>query len=158
MIFVKDENEKENSDGVKGHLETVDASDYHSGFYNKYVKRAWDIVLSFGGLVVLLPIYLVIAVAIKIDNPGLILFTQKRVGKNKKFFKLRKFSSMKMETSHNVLTYMLGNPEQYITRVGKFLRAHSFYELPQTWDIFVGDSGIIGTTKKKLDFTRVSLA
>ena len=63
-----------------------------------------------------------------------------------------------MCTPHDVPTHMLDNPEQYITRVGKFLRAHSLDELPQIWDIFIGDSGIIGTTKKNLDFTRVSLA
>lgn len=74
------------------------------------------------------------------------------MGQNKKYFKLHKFRSMKMSTPHDVPTHMLDNPEQYITRVGKFLRAHSLDELPQIWDIFVGDSGIIGTTKKNLDF------
>lgn len=96
--------------------------------------------------------------SIKIDDPGPVLFTQKRMGQNKQYFKLHKFRSMKMSTPHDVPTHMLDNPDQYITKVGKFLRAHSLDELPQIWDIFVGDSGIIGTTKKNLDFTRVSLA
>ena len=158
VVFVPDENDAENADGVRGHLEAVGNSDYKQRFYGKYMKRAIDVVLSFGGLVVLSPIYVGIALAIKIDDPGPVLFTQKRMGQNKQYFKLHKFRSMKMCTPHDVPTHMLDNPEQYITRVGKFLRAHSLDELPQIWDIFIGDSGIIGTTKKNLDFTRVSLA
>ena len=128
------------------------------GPYEKYIKRTLDVVLSFGGLVVLSPLYAAISLAIIIDDPGPVLFTQKRMGEEKKYFKLHKFRSMKMSTPHDVPTHMLENPEQYITKVGKFLRAHSLDELPQIWDIFIGDSGIIGTTKKNLDFTRVSLA
>lgn len=144
VVFVKDENDKENADGVKGHLEAVGESDYHPNFYDKYVKRAMDIILSFGGLVALSPLYLAIAIAIKIDDPGPVLFTQKRIGKNKEYFKLHKFRSMKMSTPHDVPTHMLDNPEQYIAKVGKFLRAHSLDELPQIWDIFVGNMSVIG--------------
>lgn len=158
VVFIEDENDKENADGIKGHLEAVGESEPHKDIYARYIKRGLDIVLSFGGLVVLSPILVGIAIAIKIDDPGPALFTQKRVGENKKYFKLHKFRSMKMSTPHDKPTHMLENPEQYITRVGKFLRAHSLDELPQIWDIFIGDSGIIGTTKKNLDFTRVSLA
>ena len=158
VVLVEDENDKENADGVKGHLEAIGDADYNPTFYEKHVKRAIDVVLSFGGLVVLSPIFATIALAIKIEDPGPVLFTQKRVGQNKRYFKLHKFRSMKMSTPHDVPTHQLENPEQYITKVGKFLRAHSLDELPQIWDIFVGDSGIIGTTKKNLDFTRVSLA
>lgn len=158
VVFVEDENDKENADGVKGHLEAVGDSDYKPGIYDKYVKRGIDIVLSFGGLVVLSPLMGAIALAIKVEDPGPVLFTQKRVGQNKQYFKLHKFRSMRMCTPHDVPTHMLDNPDQYITTVGKFIRAHSLDELPQIWDIFVGDSGIIGTTKKNLDFTRVSLA
>ena len=152
VVFVEDESEPENADGARGHLEAVGDSDYRPGFYEKCIKRALDVILSFGGLVVLSPLYAGIALAIVIDDPGPVLFTQKRMGQNKKYFKLHKFRSMKMSTPHDVPTHMLDNPEQYITRVGKFLRAHSLDELPQIWDIFVGDSGIIGTTKKNLDF------
>ena len=158
VIFVQDDAEPENADGARGHLESIGMSDYKPRIYDKYIKRAIDIVLSFGGLVVLSPVYLGISLAIIIDDPGPVLFTQKRMGQNKKYFKLHKFRSMKMCTPHDVPTHMLDNPEQYITRVGKFLRAHSLDELPQIWDIFIGDSGIIGTTKKNLDFTGVSLA
>ncbi len=144
VVFVEDENDPENADGVRGHLEAVGDSDYHPGFYDKYGKRAMDILLSFGGLVLLSPIYAGIALAIKIDDPGPVLFTQKRMGQNKQYFKLHKFRSMKMSTPHDVPTHMLDNPDQYITKVGKFLRAHSLDELPQIWDIFIGNMSVIG--------------
>ncbi len=144
VVFVEDENEKENADGKKGHLESVGESKYVPGFYDKYVKRGLDIVLSFGGLVVLSPVFAVTALAIKIEDPGPVFFTQKRVGKNKQYFKLHKFRSMKMCTPHDVPTHMLENPDQYITKVGKFIRAHSIDELPQIWDIFVGNMSVIG--------------
>lgn len=144
VILIEDENDKENADGVKGHLEEIGDSDYSPGFYEKHVKRAIDVVLSFGGLVVLSPVFAAIALAIKIEDPGPVLFTQKRVGQNKKYFKLHKFRSMKMSTPHDVPTHQLENPEQYITKVGKFLRAHSLDELPQIWDIFIGNMSVIG--------------
>lgn len=117
-----------------------------------------DVVLSFGGLVALSPVYAAIALAIKIEDPGPVLFTQKRVGQNKEYFKLHKFRSMKVSTPHDVPTHQLENPEQYITKVGKFIRAHSLDEIPQIWDIFVGDRGIIGTTKKNIEFSSVVTA
>lgn len=144
VTFVKDDNDLENADGVRGHLEAAGKADYRPGIYEKYIKRAMDVVLSFGGLVVLSPLYIGISAAIIIDDPGPVFFTQKRLGQNKKYFKLHKFRSMKMSTPHDVPTHMLENPEQYITRVGKFLRAHSLDELPQIWDIFIGNMSIIG--------------
>lgn len=144
VVLVEDENDKENADGVKGHLEATGDSDYSPGFYEKHVKRAIDVVLSFGGLVVLSPVFAAIALAIKIEDPGPVLFTQKRVGQNKKYFKLHKFRSMKMSTPHDVPTHQLENPEQYITKVGKFIRKHSLDELPQIWDIFIGNMSVIG--------------
>lgn len=144
VVFVENENEPENADGVRGHLEAVGESSHQAGFYEKYIKRGLDVILSFGGLVVLSPVFLILTVAIYIDDPGPILFTQKRTGKNKQYFKLHKFRSMKMCTPHDKPTHMLENPEQYITRVGKFLRAHSLDELPQIWDIFIGNMSVIG--------------
>lgn len=144
VIFIADENDKENADGVRGHLEAIGLSEHHPGIYEKYIKRTLDLVLSFGGLVVLSPLYTAISLAIVIDDPGPVLFIQKRMGENKKYFKLHKFRSMKMSTPHDVPTHMLENPEQYITKVGKFLRAHSLDELPQIWDIFIGNMSIIG--------------
>ena len=144
VIFIENDKEAENADGVRGHLEAVGDSDYKESFYEKYGKRAIDIILSFGGLVILSPLLIGIAIAIKIDDPGPVLFTQKRVGKNKEYFKLHKFRSMKMSTPHDTPTHMLENPEQYITKVGKFLRKHSLDELPQIWDIFIGNMSVIG--------------
>ena len=144
VVFVEDESDEENADGVRGHLEAVGETKKSKGIYDRYIKRAIDVVLSFGGLVVLSPIYAGIAIAIKIDDPGPVFFTQKRVGQNKEFFKIHKFRSMKMSTPHDVPTHMLGDPDQYITRVGKFLRKHSLDELPQIWDIFIGNMSVIG--------------
>lgn len=144
VIFVESEDDTENADGVKGHLEVVEDSEYHPGFYEKHVKRLIDIVLSFAGLVVLSPVFAAITIAIKIEDPGPVLFVQKRVGQNKQYFKLHKFRSMKVSTPHDVPTHMLENPEQYITKVGAFIRRHSLDELPQIWDIFVGNLSTIG--------------
>ena len=112
--------------------------------YESIFKRWIDIVLSAMGLLVLSLVYLVIAIAVYVDDPGPIFFKQKRVGKGKTFFPLHKFRSMKMSTPHDMPTHMLKNPEQYITKVGGFLRKSSLDELPQIWDIFVGNMSIIG--------------
>lgn len=144
VVFVHDENASENADGVRGHLKVVGNSSYSLTFYTKYVKRALDIILSFCGLVVLSPLYATIALAIVIEDPGPVFFTQKRIGQEKEYFKLHKFRSMKVATPHDVPTHQLENPDQYITKVGKFLRAHSLDELPQIWDIFVGNMSVIG--------------
>ena len=158
VFFIENDGEIENADCVRGHLEAIGNLDYRPRIYEKYVKHGFDIVLSFGDLFALSPVLAAIALAIKIDAPGPVLFIQKRIEQNKKYFKLHKFRFMKMCTTHDVPTHQLENPEQYITRAGKFLRSHSLDEPPKIWDIFIGDSGIIGITKKNLDFTRVSLA
>ncbi len=144
VVFIENENDKENADGIKGHLKPVGDVNHIPSFYEKYLKRGLDIVLSFGGLVVLSPVFATVALAIKIEDPGPVLFTQKRVGQNKQYFKLHKFRSMKMCTPHDVPTHMLDNPDQYITKVGKFIRTHSLDELPQIWDIFVGNMSVVG--------------
>ncbi len=103
-----------------------------------------DFILSFIGIVVLIPIWIILSLAIFINDPGPIFFTQKRVGKNKKLFKILKFRTMKTSTPHDMPTHMLENPEQYITKVGGFLRKTSLDELPQIFNIFVGQMSIIG--------------
>ena len=112
--------------------------------YQKFGKRFIDIVLSGCGIVVLAPVYLGIAAAIKIDDPGPVFFRQKRVGIHKTHFQIMKFRTMKMETPRDVPTHLLENPEQYITRVGKVLRKTSLDELPQIFQIFTGKMSIIG--------------
>ena len=142
--FVENPSEPANADGVCGHLEAVGETEHKAGIYEAIVKRVLDVVLSFGGLVVLSPVFLILSLWIIIDDPGPVLFTQKRIGKDKQYFKLHKFRSMKMSTPHDKPTHMLENPEQYITKTGKFIRAHSLDELPQIWDIFVGNMSVIG--------------
>lgn len=117
---------------------------YVPSFYTAHIKPVLDTILAFSGLLLLSPVFLVIVLAIVVDDPGPVFFTQKRVGKGKTFFRLHKFRSMKMSTPHDVPTHQLSNPEQYITRVGKFLRKTSLDELPQIWDIFRGKMSIIG--------------
>ena len=112
--------------------------------YQKFGKRLLDIVLSGCGILVLAPVYLILAIAIKIDDPGPVFFRQKRVGLHKSHFHILKFRSMKMETPRDVPTHQLDNPQQYITRVGKILRKTSLDELPQIFQIFTGDMSIIG--------------
>ena len=111
--------------------------------YKNFFKRFIDIVLSFIGGIVLLPVFFIIAIVIVIDDPGPVFFKQKRVGKNKKLFWLHKFRSMKVKTP-DIPTHLLENPEQYITRLGKFLRKTSLDELPQIFNILFGTMSIVG--------------
>ena len=112
--------------------------------YQKYIKRLIDILLSGCGILVLLPVYAVIALAVKLDDPGPVFFRQKRVGIHKTHFHILKFRTMKMNTPRDMPTHLLENPEQYITRVGKILRKTSLDELPQIFQIFTGKMSIIG--------------
>ena len=111
--------------------------------YKKFVKRAFDLMLSLVGLVVLLPVFAVIAIVMKISDPGPIFFKQKRVGIHKTYFQLYKFRSMKVDTP-DIPTHLLENPEQYISGIGKFLRKTSLDELPQLFNIISGKMSIIG--------------
>lgn len=110
----------------------------------KFFKRTLDIVLSFIGMIVLSPFFLLLVLAIKLDSKGPVLFKQKRVGLHKKHFYILKFRTMRIDTPKDTPTHLLENPEQWITKVGKFLRKTSLDELPQIWNIFVGDMSIIG--------------
>lgn len=110
----------------------------------KFFKRTLDIVLSFLGMIVLSPFCLLLVLAIKLDSKGPVLFKQKRVGLHKKHFYILKFRTMRIDTPKDTPTHLLENPEQWITKVGKFLRKTSLDELPQIWNIFVGDMSIIG--------------
>ena len=112
--------------------------------YQKFGKRLLDLILSGLGILVLAPVYLILAIAIKIDDPGPVFFRQKRVGIHKSHFQILKFRTMKMETPRDMPTHLLQNPEQYITRVGKILRKLSLDELPQIFQIFTGEMSIIG--------------
>uniref|UniRef100_UPI004056D29C sugar transferase n=1 Tax=Acetatifactor sp. TaxID=1872090 RepID=UPI004056D29C len=108
------------------------------------IKRGIDIVLSVLGLIILLPVYLILIVAIKLDSKGPVLFRQKRVGIHKSHFNILKFRTMRIDTPKDMPTHLLQNPEQYITKVGRFLRKTSLDELPQIFNILKGDMSIVG--------------
>lgn len=110
----------------------------------KYFKRLLDIVLSAAGLLVLSPVLLVIAFAIKLDSKGPVLFKQKRVAKGKEHFQILKFRTMYADVPKDVPTHLLADPESKITKIGRFLRKSSLDELPQIWNILVGEMSIIG--------------
>lgn len=108
------------------------------------IKRLLDIILSLFGMVILSPLFLILIVAIKFDSKGSVFFKQKRIGTHKTYFYILKFRTMRIDTPQDMPTHLLGNPDQYITKVGKFLRKTSLDELPQIWNIFVGQMSIIG--------------
>lgn len=108
------------------------------------VKRLGDIILSLMGIIILCPIFMIIAIMIKLDSEGPIIFKQKRFGRYRKSFYVFKFRTMKVESPKYVATRDLHNSEQWITRVGSFLRKTSLDELPQLYNILVGDMSIVG--------------
>ena len=112
--------------------------------YQKFGKRLLDLLLSALGIVVLSPVLLVLVIAIKLDSPGPVLFRQKRVGVHKTHFHILKFRTMRIDTPKDTPTHLLDNPQQWITRVGGFLRKTSLDELPQIFNIFAGQMSIIG--------------
>ena len=112
--------------------------------YKKAVKRIIDFILSLCGLIILSPVFIILCIWIKLDSKGPILFKQKRVGINKTHFNIYKFRTMYIDTPKDMPTHMLENPDQYITKVGHFLRKTSLDELPQLFNILVGDMAVIG--------------
>lgn len=112
--------------------------------YQHLIKRILDFILSFIGLILLSPVFIILCIWIKVDSKGPILFKQKRVSKNKTHFNILKFRTMRIDTPSDMPTHMLSNPEQYITKAGKFLRKTSLDELPQIINILKGEMAIIG--------------
>lgn len=112
--------------------------------YCKYIKRIIDLMLSLFGLIILSPIFLILIAAIKADSRGPVFFKQKRVGIQKTYFQILKFRTMRIDTPKDMPTHMLENPEQWITKTGKFLRKTSLDELPQIINILRGDMSVIG--------------
>lgn len=108
------------------------------------VKRIIDFVLALVGLIILSPVFLVLILAIKLDSKGPVFFKQKRFGKDKAFFNILKFRTMRIDTPKDTPTHLLANPDQWITKVGKFLRKTSLDELPQIINILTGKMSIIG--------------
>ncbi len=107
-------------------------------------KRGLDCAMAFLGLVILSPVFLVLIVWIKLDSKGPVLFRQKRVGIHKTYFNILKFRTMRIDTPKDMPTHLLKNPEQYITKAGRFLRKTSLDELPQILNILKGDMAVVG--------------
>ena len=112
--------------------------------YKRFGKRALDLLLSGLGLIVLSPLFLIISIAIKAEDPGPVFFRQKRVGIHKTYFNIVKFRSMRQDTPHDMPTHLLNDPQRWITKTGSFLRKTSLDELPQIAQIFTGKMSIIG--------------
>ena len=112
--------------------------------YNNFFKRVLDIVLSFIGIVFAAIPMLIVAVIIKLDSPGPVFFRQKRVGKNKKYFTIIKFRSMPITAPHDMPTHQLENPESMLSGFQRFERRMSIDELPQLFNILIGNMSIIG--------------
>ena len=112
--------------------------------YVKIFKRAIDVILSVIGLLILSWLFLILIIAIKLESPGPVFFTQKRIGINKSHFMIHKFRTMRIDTPSDTPTHLLDNPEIYITKIGKIMRKLSLDELPQLYDILVGNMSIIG--------------
>ncbi len=109
-----------------------------------YIKRSIDIVMSALGLIILSPVFLILIAAIKLDSRGPVLFKQKRVGIHKTHFNILKFRTMRTDTPRDMPTHLLKDPQQYITRIGRFLRRTSLDELPQILNILKGDMAVVG--------------
>ena len=101
------------------------------GFYIRVVKRGLDKLFSFFAMLLLFPLYVLVSVVIFADDPGPVLFRQKRIGRNKHYFELHKFRSMKRSAPHDMPTHMLQDPDQYLLRTGRLIRRSSLDELPQ---------------------------
>ena len=107
-------------------------------------KRTLDLILSFGACLVLSPALLLLCIAIKMDSRGPVLFKQKRVGIHKTYFPIYKFRTMRIDTPKDMPTHLLANPDQYITKVGHFLRKSSLDELPQLVNVLRGEMSLVG--------------
>lgn len=112
--------------------------------YKNGIKRGIDFFVSLCGLIILSPIFLVLCVWIKLDSKGPVFFKQKRIGIHKSYFHILKFRTMYIDTPKDMPTHLLADPEQYITKAGKFLRKTSLDELPQIINILKGEMSIIG--------------
>ena len=119
--------------------------------YERYAKRVIDLVLGIVILVVLSPVFLILMILIKLDSRGPVFFRQKRVGRDKEYFSILKFRTMRTDAPKDMPTHLLQNPDAFITRVGKFLRKTSLDELPQFWNVLKGDMSLVGTRPPTLD-------
>ncbi len=112
--------------------------------YDRYIKRILDLLLAAAGAVILSPILLLAALAVRLDSPGPVMFRQRRVGKHKTYFEILKFRTMRSDCPKDVPTHLMKDPSRWLTRTGRFLRRTSIDELPQIFNILKGDMSIVG--------------
>lgn len=112
--------------------------------YKRFFKRFFDIIISFTAIIILIPLWIILSLLIFVTDPGKVFFTQKRIGKNKKRFKILKLRTMKASAPKDVPTHLFENPERYFTPIGRFLRDSSLDELPQLFNVFAGQMSLIG--------------
>ena len=139
---LNDESPKIDADNP--YLKDASTAHRYPSFYERTVKPTFGSLASFCGLIALSPLLAATALAIYLDDPGPVVFSQKRVGKDKHYFLCHKFRTMKMDAPHNVPTHLLDNPEQYITKIGLFMRKYSLDELLQLWDVFRHKMSLVG--------------
>lgn len=128
---------------MKSKLTNVEKHNY-TGIYNRYIKRFFDFVISFVSLVVLIPIFAVVSLAIKLESKGPVIFKQQRIGKDGKVFNIYKFRSMCVGAENTGSGVYSGKGDARVTKVGKFIRATSIDELPQLVNIIKGDMSFVG--------------
>ncbi|MBB6631967.1 sugar transferase [Clostridium algidicarnis] len=109
-----------------------------------YIKRIIDFSMALIGLIILSPIFILLAIIIKLDSKGPVFFKQKRLSMDKRYFNILKFRTMRTDTPKDMPTHMLNNPDAFITRLGRFLRKTSLDELPQIINILKGEMSIVG--------------
>lgn len=112
--------------------------------YKRFFKRIFDIIISFTAIIILIPLWIILSLLIFVTDPGKVFFTQERIGKNKKRFKILKLRTMKASAPKDVPTHLFENPERYFTPIGRFLRDSSLDELPQLFNVFAGQMSLIG--------------
>lgn len=122
-----------------------------------YVKRCFDFIVAVLLSVILLPVFIIVSILIVRDSKGGVFYRQERVTQYGRKFKIFKFRTM-VENADQIGTQVTVKNDNRVTKIGRVLRKYRLDEIPQLFNIILGDSGIIGTTKKNLDFTRVSLA
>lgn len=112
--------------------------------YKNGVKRILDFFMSLCGIIVLSPLLIILSIWIKVDSKGPVLFKQKRIGKDKTYFSIYKFRTMYVDIPHDMPTHLLDDPDAFITKAGHFLRKTSLDELPQLFNILLGQMAVIG--------------
>ena len=122
--------------------------------YRKYLKRVFDFIASLLGLIVLSPLFLVIAILIKLDDGGSIFFRQIRVGQYGKLFKIYKFRTM-VENAEKLGAQVTKGDDPRITRVGKFLRKYKLDELPQLINVLKGEMSLVGPRPEVPKFVKL---